>query len=449
MNRAEIRRHLSLVVKRQWPLWRPRRVILSTHDWMREESCSLGAFARNWGPWYRSVCDQECDALPARGPINAVTGTRLSATGRHSFDTGLFFSHPESGFYYLPKSSVFSEHGIVLSNRSEIFNEFAHGWSSNERSAPAYSSPFATFSVRPRVVSGVHAVLSVEGSASHYHWLLQLLPRIHLLSDIKDYIDFFIVPSTMSATQEECLRFLGIGSEKLVRLGRGEKIYCDKLFVPTIPQAYGALPRWVISFLRAVFGVRDEGGFDPHSDVPAISDGVRRTRQPCSSESHGESLSRAMSVESERGSVSGVGNTRVGLRKLFLARSPTGLRAIENEMEVRDLMVRNGYEIVDGAGLTILDQARLMAQARVVVGAHGAALTNLVFATNAKVLEIFAPSFTPYETFYSLSHKLGHEYWWMIADESDEPEFACRICLQELQLAIDRIEASAASGSVC
>ena len=82
---------------------------------------------------------------------------------------------------------------------------------------------------------------------------------------------------------------------------------------------------------------------------------------------------------------------RVPGRKIYISRRNAGRRRILNDAEMEALLVRRGFEMVTLGPQPIEEQARLFAEADVIVAQHGAALTNLLYASpGAKVVEIFS-----------------------------------------------------------
>ena len=78
-------------------------------------------------------------------------------------------------------------------------------------------------------------------------------------------------------------------------------------------------------------------------------------------------------------------------RLLYLERK-AATRSITNAGEVREFFKVRGWEVLDPAELTLDEQIRRFREARAVAGMHGAALTNLLWATaGTRVLE-FMPS---------------------------------------------------------
>ena len=76
--------------------------------------------------------------------------------------------------------------------------------------------------------------------------------------------------------------------------------------------------------------------------------------------------------------------------RLFIARTDTVARVMANEDEVRRRAEALGFTSIVPGAYRVADQIRLFRGARVVVGAHGAGLTNLGFCKpGTKVLELF------------------------------------------------------------
>jgi capsular polysaccharide biosynthesis protein len=75
-------------------------------------------------------------------------------------------------------------------------------------------------------------------------------------------------------------------------------------------------------------------------------------------------------------------------RKVYISRSKASARSIENEAEIIPLLLQKGYEIVHCETLSFEQQLTLFSQAKAVIGLHGAGLTNIMFMTGGKLLEI-------------------------------------------------------------
>ena len=82
----------------------------------------------------------------------------------------------------------------------------------------------------------------------------------------------------------------------------------------------------------------------------------------------------------------------IGSRMIYVSRRKSS-RPWFRERELERHLGKLGFDIVLAENLSFLDQVKLFAQARVVVGPHGAGLTNAVFMPDgATVVELLNPS---------------------------------------------------------
>lgn len=104
-------------------------------------------------------------------------------------------------------------------------------------------------------------------------------------------------------------------------------------------------------------------------------------------------------------------------RKIFITRNKNRLRFIENIEAVEVIVRRHGLEMVDTDLLSPEQQRELFASASVIVGIHGAGLTNMCFREGScRILEIFPPPTDGYLPFHyiMLASLKGFDYQAMI-----------------------------------
>ena len=97
-------------------------------------------------------------------------------------------------------------------------------------------------------------------------------------------------------------------------------------------------------------------------------------------------------------------------RRLFINRSSKAGRGFANIDELRPIMQSHGFEEIDTARMSLEEQMQTFADARYVVGLHGAGLTNLLFRQGLPLglLEIFPPEIFP-------PFKAAPHYFWLCA----------------------------------
>ena len=75
------------------------------------------------------------------------------------------------------------------------------------------------------------------------------------------------------------------------------------------------------------------------------------------------------------------------LRRIFVLRGLVRRRMLINEKELAYILVKDfGFSVINSGKLSIKDQVRYFRNASFVVGVHGGALTNALFANNLKAL---------------------------------------------------------------
>ncbi|MGE0718027.1 MAG: DUF563 domain-containing protein, partial [Alphaproteobacteria bacterium] len=208
-------------------------------------------------------------------------------------------------------------------------------------------------------------VYVLGGTSNHFHWLLDLLPRLAAVRPAAPPA-LLLVDSAHGPRQAEAL--------EIARTALG---------LP--PMTVRPLPDGIVGVRRAEI-----------ASVP----------------------SRAFAVAFWR-RVAGPPAPRRGL---FVRRGAVGRRRLANEDRVGALLAARGFECVDPGALSFAEQMVLFREAAVVVGTHGAALANIIFmAAGGTVAEIVAAG-TP-TPFPALSQAAGLRHGVLAADVmGDTPE---------------------------
>ena len=83
--------------------------------------------------------------------------------------------------------------------------------------------------------------------------------------------------------------------------------------------------------------------------------------------------------------------------RLYIKRGKTkNGRNIENEEEIIEYLKGKGYCIVKMDGLSVEEQIRYFENASEIIGAHGAAFTNMVYCKpKTKIIELYHPEYLP------------------------------------------------------
>lgn len=99
-------------------------------------------------------------------------------------------------------------------------------------------------------------------------------------------------------------------------------------------------------------------------------------------------------------------------RRIYLSREDKN-RGVVNEQDLLELLEYYGFEILYGGHQ--LDIPRIMSEASVVLGAHGAAMANCVFCTKQSTLIDLMPKNYAYPYYVSLANSVGFKYHLVIS----------------------------------
>lgn len=204
-------------------------------------------------------------------------------------------------------------------------------------------------------------------AGSTYHWIYETLPRLELLRKAGytwDKLDGIFLRRPQFEAHYATLDLLGIPKEKIVWCLKNSHFAAEKIVASPVPIVSSYHPAWVHQFLRALPGFPLE----------------------------------AYKAEKRRILISrGEGSTK--------------RRRVLNQKELaKSLKESFGFEEVQLASLSFLDQVRVFASAEWIISPHGAGLSNLTFAPEgAKVIEIFTPEYTPI-MFRNIAWETGLHY---------------------------------------
>ncbi len=194
---------------------------------------------------------------------------------------------------------------------------------------------------------------------NYYHWLIDALPRLGLIRTADISVQGFLVPQELNAFQRSSLTLLGIDQEEMVKAG--PDLVSPHTLVWASPAApIGHCSGWVANWLRESFVRPAAGGTD----------------------------------------------TRTSRRRLYVARET---RRVVNERELLCALERFDFEVVRPEYLDFAEQVALFADAGFIVGPHGAGLANVVFAQQADVIELFAPTYIN-TALWNVARASGHRY---------------------------------------
>jgi hypothetical protein len=210
---------------------------------------------------------------------------------------------------------------------------------------------------------------------SNYHWFLDCLPRLYtIMQQVRKPVNL-IIPDNIPAFQLATLRFVLDQNPlfTLVKIKKNEKWRIEEFLLPSfISNHYsGFLPQPVSSLIR------------------------RQIWQ-------GYQVSPAAKARS----------------RIYISRAKASKRRLLNETQVVDLLQTFHFKVVYAEDLSYRDQVALFYQAEVVIGVHGAGLTNILFGEHLTLVE-FHPQDLVRSHYFMICKALNFPYHYLIGDTAN------------------------------
>lgn len=298
-----------------------------------------------------------------------------------NFAPSRIIRHPSAYVYKIPDGIYHGACGAVLDEKNRAFGDLLDA-------NPLSFEPGAP-RTEPHVGHG--NVLALSCAANYYHWLIKMLPRLHLLEKIgmpASHFDSLLV-SRPNSIHRAAYAMAGLSPGTLRAINSSEFWFCRQLYVPSI---HHDIPDWSVNYLRKLFA----SALRPVAGNP---------------------------------------------KAIYLTRGGSDYRRVTNEDQVRVALGQHGFESIDCNRHTFEQQVQFIASADVIVGVHGAALANLAFAREgARVLEIFANRDNQ-KCYWRLARHRRAIYHYFLAhslpSETDPNRVDLEIPLEKLNRAVD------------
>lgn len=271
-------------------------------------------------------------------------------------------------------------------------------------------------------IKGKVAVLTTALDNCYFHWIYNTLSRLALLEQQKIEYDWLFVACD-SPYMKEMLSLWGIDLKKIIEpFKENAYIQADELIFPSHlgvrepePQKYVSdwIPlelfceKWDLDFkeMKPIgSNIKKIDSMIPH-DISLDNIHLRWTAL-CSMYYHPQILNymqyKLLSCLKETSSLN---------KRVFISRKDAAIRNLLNEDEIFAIFEKNGFTRYNLANLSVLEQIELFHNADIIVAAHGAALSNLLFCKpNTHVIEIFQERSDCCFYYLSQDLKLNYHY---------------------------------------
>jgi Glycosyltransferase 61 len=336
----------------------PSNRVRSLKNWIEQRRQGLEWLHRCKGPYYEAL--QGPIAVSRRRP-RTVEGTDI----HRAFTVERYHAHDEVFLARIPDAHILGPSGVVIAPDGGIVEESTWSWGWLERDRVLVSCKL------PRAVrlEGIYYTIASLFSEGYAHWLLDVLPRLYALDRLPTDETRIVVSGPLNKWQRESLAIMGLDLARLVVLG-SQHLQVDVLYFPSY------------------FG----GPGNPHPlACQWLRDRMLKQLEP-----------------------------RDSGRRLYISRRGARRRVI-NEHELEPILKDYGFEIIETELMSLQQQILLFGAADVIVGPHGAGMSNILWAPpDCKILELFGANCVR-AMYYALADVLNQSYWYLIGDSAESP----------------------------
>ena len=262
---------------------------------------------------------------------------------------GRVFSNKVSDTAYFLDDSVIKEpsYQYRLNKKKQVANAKI-----NKNEVFNYGTPYFK-----KYINGSLISLLSGGAAkkNYWHWMFDTLPRLGLVekSNLNIIDHYFLIPSLSQKFQIETLLLLGIKKNKLIDCEKINHIEAKNIIATDHPVNFNNnptksilnIPDWIIKWLRKKY-------------------------------------------------LTNITNSKkfASYEKIYIDRK-TGInfdnRKIINDVEVKSFLINQGFKIISLENYSFKEQVFLFNSAKIIIGLHGAGLTNVIFSKiGTKIIEI-------------------------------------------------------------
>ena len=257
--------------------------------------------------------------------------------------------------YKIKNGRIFTDfvENVAIISKNKIIDKISYQQingdlkDANHNSVLYKGTPYLKKKIKGRVLS---LTQGASGHKNYFHWLYDILPKINIC--FKNYelkeIDYFYI-SKLEEFQKSTLHILGYSNFKIIDSNKDRHIQADEIICSEHPwykngfilEEANKLPAWIINWINDSF-INHAKEFDCNE-------------------------------------------------KIFIDRSESAFSHCQfvNNKEITNFLENQGFTSYKVGQLSFQEQIYLFSNAKIIIGAQGAAFANLAFCKkNTKILEI-------------------------------------------------------------
>lgn len=257
--------------------------------------------------------------------------------------------------FNIKNGSIFTDYveNVAFIKDNQIINEISYQQIKGELKDSSFNSVLKKGRTRfKKKIRGkiFSLVQGASGNSNYFHWIFDILPKLIILEKVMDLkeIDYFYAPE-IKQWQLDTLSVFNINKDRLINSNKLRHIQADEIIGCTHPwynkgyilEEACKIPEWIYYEINKRY-INYKNKFNCNS-------------------------------------------------KFYIDRRESKYNhcQIINDVQIKNFLKFNGFSIYKVGSLNFFEQIHLFNNAKIIVGAHGAAFANLIFCKkNTKVIDI-------------------------------------------------------------
>jgi len=189
---------------------------------------------------------------------------------------------------------------------------------------------------------GIHLIK--DHSFNYFHWLVECLPRLSLISELDKNIPL-LVDEDIPNQSWEALQLLNFDDRQIIKVAKNTIYKVKKLYYPS-----------QLSVIHDNFNIPcyyKDAVYSP-SAINFVRDSVLEAYK--------------------------IIPTKKPSRKIYISRKNSDYRQLLNTTEIENMLVSKGFEIIFPEHLSFYAQVQIFSEASIIIGQSGAGMANFIFA---------------------------------------------------------------------
>ena len=253
--------------------------------------------------------------------------------------------------------------------------------------------------IQKKIKGNILSLVQGASAIGNYgHWILDTIPKLIITKKFKDLnsFDAILMPNIKKKFQTDSLEYFNISKNKILDGSEITHLYADKITIPSHP--YWELNKHQFETVAKV-----------DQDI----------------------LKSIRKIFLQNSSLNKKKNENI-----FIDRSDSifNHNKLVNNLEIIDYLKKKEFLIIKLSELSFNEQIKIFNEAKIIIGSHGAGLTNLIFCEpSTKVIEIGNPNFDC-DVFRNISNIQNLNYSFIKAKQANSKFGDMKINIEDLKI---------------